>query len=107
MSGLESSAWILWNAIDAHIDESEADWSSIDYTDEDALYDALTHNKIAGAGIDVLENEPINHTHRLVKLNNVVYTPHIGGSTDESLKRVGMKVCVLTAISRGETARGM
>lgn len=60
---------------------------------EDALYDALTHNKIAGAGIDVLENEPIDQDHRLLKLNNVIYTPHIGGSTDESLKRVGMKVC--------------
>lgn len=59
---------------------------------EDALYDALVHNKIAGAAIDVLENEPVDCNHRLLKLDNVIYTPHIGGSTDESLKRVGMKV---------------
>lgn len=60
--------------------------------DEDALYDALSQHKIAGAALDVLENEPVSSTHPLLKLNNVIYTPHIGGSTDESLYRVGMKV---------------
>lgn len=60
--------------------------------DEDALYDTLSQHKIAGAALDVLENEPVSSTHPLLKLDNVIYTPHIGGSTDEALYRVGMKV---------------
>lgn len=60
--------------------------------DEDALYDVLLNHKIAGAALDVLENEPVSYTHRLLQLDNLIYTPHMGGSTDEALYRVGMKV---------------
>ncbi|MEG0367508.1 MAG: NAD(P)-dependent oxidoreductase [Coprobacillus sp.] len=59
---------------------------------EDDLYDILKDNKIAGAAIDVLENEPVPYNHRLLELENVLYTPHIGGSTDEALYRVGMMI---------------
>ncbi|MCD7893940.1 MAG: hypothetical protein LUG60_09595 [Erysipelotrichaceae bacterium] len=59
---------------------------------EDDLYDALLNHKIAGAGIDVLENEPVNYNHRLLQLNNIIYTPHIGGSTEESLERIGQRI---------------
>lgn len=60
--------------------------------DTQALYQALVHKDIAGAGIDVIEGEPIDNTHPLCLLDNVIYTPHIGGTTDEALYRIGMKI---------------
>ena len=45
---------------------------------------ALKKKIIAGAGLDVFEIEPINKKHPLVKLQNVVLTPHIGSSTKET-----------------------
>lgn len=59
---------------------------------EDDLYDTLKKHRIAGAGLDVLENEPISSHHRFLSLDNVIYTPHIGGSTDEALKRIGLQI---------------
>ncbi len=50
---------------------------------EDDLYDALTTGKIAGAGLDVFENEPPEDS-SLLSLDNVVLTPHIGASTKEA-----------------------
>jgi D-3-phosphoglycerate dehydrogenase len=55
--------------------------------DEDALYYALSENKIAGAALDVVENEPLSKDHRLLKLNNVIFTPHLGAATFEASKR--------------------
>lgn len=51
--------------------------------DEKALYDALINKEIAGAGLDVFEQEPPKNS-PLLKLNNVVITPHIGGHTQEA-----------------------
>lgn len=48
--------------------------------DENALIEALQNGKIAGAGLDVFENEP-ELDPRLVRLPNVVLTPHVGTST--------------------------
>jgi D-3-phosphoglycerate dehydrogenase len=56
--------------------------------DEKALYDALKNGKIAGAGIDVFENEPPKDS-PLLKLDNVVLTPHIGANTNEGQIRAG------------------
>lgn len=56
--------------------------------DEEALYNALTSGTIAGAGLDVFEEEPVSNKNRLVSLPNFVATPHIGGSTEESIFRV-------------------
>ncbi|MFX0096817.1 MAG: hydroxyacid dehydrogenase [Candidatus Hodarchaeota archaeon] len=53
--------------------------------DEDALYKALKSGKLAGAGLDVYEREPPEGS-PLVKLPNVVSTPHIGASTVEAQK---------------------
>lgn len=50
-------------------------------TDEDALYDMLKAGKIAGAGLDVLVQEPLQPGERFLELPNVVLTPHIGGAT--------------------------
>jgi len=50
---------------------------------EDDLYDALNQGKIAGAGLDVFENEPPKGS-PLLELDNLVATPHIGASTKEA-----------------------
>ena len=51
--------------------------------DEPALLYALQHKKIAGAALDVFENEP-NPSHEFLTLNNVLLTPHIGSATAET-----------------------
>jgi len=56
--------------------------------DEKALYVALKNGKIAGAGMDVFENEP-PQDNPLLKLDNVVLTPHIGANTKEGQIRAG------------------
>lgn len=53
--------------------------------DEDALYEALVHKKIAGAGLDVFAIEPLPLTSPLLKLDNIVLTPHVSSQTVESL----------------------
>jgi D-3-phosphoglycerate dehydrogenase len=50
---------------------------------EDDLYDALSANRIRGAGLDVFENEPPKDS-PLLGLDNVVLTPHIAASTSEA-----------------------
>ncbi|MGZ7043320.1 MAG: phosphoglycerate dehydrogenase [Methanobacterium sp.] len=50
---------------------------------EDDLYDALSQGVIAGAGLDVFENEPPEGS-PLLELDNLVATPHIGASTKEA-----------------------
>jgi phosphoglycerate dehydrogenase-like enzyme len=47
--------------------------------DEKALVEALTENRIAGAGLDVFEKEPISTDNPLLKLDNVLLTPHTAG----------------------------
>ena len=70
---------------------------------ENDLYEYLKEKKIAGAALDVLEFEPVKHTHPLLSLDNIVYTPHIGGSTDEALLRVGSAVVQsIDRYNRGE-----
>jgi D-3-phosphoglycerate dehydrogenase len=55
--------------------------------DEEALDQCLREKRIAGAAIDVLEAEPPRKDHPLLKLDNVLLTPHIGGSTHEATRR--------------------
>ena len=56
--------------------------------DEKALYNALKENKIAGAALDVYEEEPAKNN-PLFELDNAVFTPHIGASTKEGQIRAG------------------
>ena len=53
--------------------------------DEAALIEALREKKIAGAGLDVFEKEPLPTDSPLLKMDNVVLTPHIGFLSEESL----------------------
>jgi D-3-phosphoglycerate dehydrogenase / 2-oxoglutarate reductase len=55
--------------------------------DEDALYAVLAQRKIAGAVLDVIANEPPPKDHPLIKLDNVLWTPHIGAMTLEASER--------------------
>lgn len=57
--------------------------------DEDALKDALKKRKIAGAGIDVFEEEPLPRSSELWDLDNVIITPHIGGAMPDYYRKVG------------------
>lgn len=49
--------------------------------DEAALIEALQQGRIAGAGLDVFEKEPVDPNNPLLKLKNVVVTPHSAGTT--------------------------
>ncbi|XP_005106029.1 glyoxylate reductase/hydroxypyruvate reductase [Aplysia californica] len=48
---------------------------------QDALYDALTTNQIAAAGLDVTVPEPLPTNHKLLSLQNCIITPHIASAT--------------------------
>jgi phosphoglycerate dehydrogenase-like enzyme len=52
--------------------------------DETALVAALAEKRIAGAGLDVFDTEPLPPGHPLTRLPNVVLTPHLGWPTDEA-----------------------
>jgi len=54
--------------------------------EEAALIEALRARRIAGAGLDVFETEPLPPGHPLTKLENVVLTPHCAGVTPEVLE---------------------
>jgi D-3-phosphoglycerate dehydrogenase / 2-oxoglutarate reductase len=57
---------------------------------EMALAAALISNRIAGAGIDVFEQEPAPLDHPLLKLTNCVVAPHMAGVTAESMDRMAV-----------------
>ena len=61
--------------------------------DEAILIDVLSKNEIAGAGLDVYENEPDINS-KLKSLSNVVLLPHIGSATIEGREQMGEKVII-------------
>ena len=61
--------------------------SDADVIDQAALVQALTTKRIAGAAFDVFESHPIAPDNPLLKLDNVILTPHLGGATVETIQR--------------------
>lgn len=57
-------------------------------TDEDALVQALREQRIAGAGLDVWEQEPPPAGHPLMQFDNVLVSPHTAGVTVESRRNI-------------------
>jgi D-3-phosphoglycerate dehydrogenase / 2-oxoglutarate reductase len=55
---------------------------------ETALYDVLVSGKLAGAGLDVFEQEPPPAGHSLFSLPNVIMAPHVAGVTREAVDRM-------------------
>ena len=58
-----------------------------DLVDEEALYEILKTRKIAGAGIDVFQIEPLHFDSPILTLDNVTVTPHIAGASKEAVHR--------------------
>ncbi|MGP9764319.1 hydroxyacid dehydrogenase [Halomonas sp. AOP13-D3-9] len=71
--------------------------------DEIALAEVLAEERLAGAGLDVFAVEPMPYNHPLLSLDNVVVSPHNGGSTAASMSRTACAVARhVVAISRGK-----
>ena len=64
--------------------------------DIDALHAALAGGRLRGAAIDVFPSEPASAKHAfespLRALDNVILTPHVGGSTVEAQRNLGVEV---------------
>lgn len=60
--------------------------------DEAALIAALQAGRIAGAGLDVFEQEPPAADNALKRFDNVVMSPHVAGVTEDSLRGMAMNV---------------
>lgn len=74
--------------------------------DERALIQALRDHRIAGAGLDVYDAEPLPADHPLLALDNTVLTPHLGYVSREGLAEMyGQVVEDLAAYQRGEPIR--
>jgi phosphoglycerate dehydrogenase-like enzyme len=56
--------------------------------DEAALVDALRHKRIAGAALDVFEQEPLPTDHPLRRVDNVILTPHLGYVTEANYRLI-------------------
>ncbi|MFD2233869.1 hydroxyacid dehydrogenase [Phaeospirillum tilakii] len=60
--------------------------------DEAALVAALQDGRLGGAGLDVFEAEPLPAAHPLAGFDRVVLSPHVAGSTEAALERMGQAV---------------
>ena len=63
--------------------------------DREALVAALEAKTIAGAGLDVYWQEPIDPGDELLSMPNVVATPHVGGPTEDALQRIADQVVAI------------
>ncbi len=74
--------------------------------DEAELCDALSKDRLLGAGLDVFENEPILKGSPLRSLQNVVMSPHVGGNTvDNSDNMAGRAIENIVNVSKGQPVR--
>ena len=72
--------------------------------DTEALADALSEGKIAGAALDVFDTEPLDEKSRLRNTDRLIVTPHLAASTQEAQERVACEIAVATrrALETGE-----
>jgi D-3-phosphoglycerate dehydrogenase / 2-oxoglutarate reductase len=61
--------------------------------DEHALAEAVASGTIRGAGLDVFDGEPPSPDNPLFGLKQVVVTPHVGGASEKSRRRMGLQLC--------------
>ncbi|MCQ4864515.1 C-terminal binding protein [Pseudoflavonifractor phocaeensis] len=74
--------------------------------DEDALEGALSSGRLAGAGIDVVNAEPLSGESPLFRHENVVVTPHMGWYSEESAEELNRKCAEeVVRFLRGEAVR--
>lgn len=75
--------------------------------DENALYDALIKDELAGAGLDVMEEEPI-HKSPLFELDSVVVTPHVAWYSERSLDELRQKAAEnVVRLFQGKSPHGI
>src|ERR671922_2259735 len=72
--------------------------------DENDLAEAIKQGKVAGAALDVYVDEPPSVDHPLIKMDQVITTPHLGASTDEAQLNVAVAVAeqMVEFLSKGE-----
>ncbi len=58
--------------------------------DDEAMIAALGENRIGGAALDVLANQPLPTDHPYLGFDNVIVTPHMSGITEGSMRRMGV-----------------
>ncbi|SNT22351.1 C-terminal binding protein [Tropicimonas sediminicola] len=74
--------------------------------DEEALAEALASGKLSGAGIDVVESEPLAASSPLLRFDNCIVTPHMGWYSEESAQELKRKVAEeAVRFARGEAPR--
>lgn len=70
---------------------------------EDDLFRALQERRVGGAALDVFEEEPPAADHPLFKLDNAIFTTHVAGASDNSLRNMGVdSVKNVLAVLKGE-----
>lgn len=60
--------------------------------DQEALVDALQRGKVAGAALDVFEEEPLDPESPMASMDKVILTPHLGASSLEAMRRMAVQV---------------
>jgi len=73
--------------------------------DEAALYAALAEKRIAGAGIDVFEQEPTPADNPLFALDNIIVTPHVASSSTEALRKMALVAEDVVAVLEGRSPK--
>ncbi|MDR9459607.1 MAG: NAD(P)-dependent oxidoreductase [Dehalococcoidia bacterium] len=76
--------------------------------DQDAIVKSLKEVRIVGAAFDVYETWPVQPDNPLLKLDNVILTPHMGGATDETILRYSRMIAEdIERFIRGERPKNL
>lgn len=70
--------------------------------DEQALIAALREGRIAGAGLDVMEEEPLSPESPLIGMDNVILSPHVAGYSEEGVRLLRSRAAeIALSVARG------